>query len=196
MKHIFTKRNIYLTLFCLLYVLCAGVSCFHAISFFMLANTLILALILAFTFEIGQAAVLFSILTSEKDRKRVMPWILMTVLTLVQVLGNVYSSYRYLILNSSENLRFFKDPVFIWMELPDNMANVILTYLIGGLLPIISLCMSAMVSNYLSDESEKNTKSDDKITEKEPVQDEVKEPVKEDIQDKPTEKVKSHFINI
>ena len=41
-----------------------------------------------------------------------MPWVLMAIFTLVQVLGNVYSSYKYILLNSPENLRYFKEPIF------------------------------------------------------------------------------------
>ena len=88
----FTKKSIYIGLFSVLYLIVAFSSFFHAVSFFGLANNLWMSVILAFAFEIGQAAVLFSLLTSKKDRSRIMPWVLMTMFTLVQVLGNVYSS--------------------------------------------------------------------------------------------------------
>ena len=86
------KNNVLLTLFGILYTSIAFVSLFHAIAFFELANPRWIAIILAISFEIGQATVLFSLLTS-KDKKQTMPWILMIVLTAVQVFGNVYSSY-------------------------------------------------------------------------------------------------------
>jgi hypothetical protein len=110
---------------------------------------------LAITFEIGQAAVLFSILTGASGKNKVIPWILMCVLTLVQVLGNVFSSYEYLITNSAENLRFFKEPIFVWTDLPDDQCNVILTYIIGAILPIVALLMTSMVTNYLNKDEEK-----------------------------------------
>jgi NADH:ubiquinone oxidoreductase subunit 3 (subunit A) len=113
-----------------------------------------MSIILAFAFEVGQAAVLFSLLTSSKDRGRIMPWVLMTMFTLVQVIGNIYSSYKYIILNSSEDLRFFKEPIFIWTDIPDNQANVIIVYLVGALLPIASLLLTSMITNYLTDEEE------------------------------------------
>ena len=59
---IFNKKNIYITLFAILYLSVAIVSTIHAISFFGLANAPTLGVMLACTFEIGQAAVLFSIL--------------------------------------------------------------------------------------------------------------------------------------
>ena len=69
-------------------------------------------------------------------------------------MGNVYSSYKYLITNSEENLRFFKEPIFVWTDVPDATANVLLVYLIGGVLPIVSLLMTAMLTSYLEKDSE------------------------------------------
>lgn len=146
-----TKKTIYIGLFGLLYLIVAFSSFFHAVSFFGLANNSWMSIILAFAFEVGQAAVLFSLLTSVKDRSRIMPWILMTMFTLVQVIGNVYSSYKYIITNSVDNLRYFKEPIFIWTDLPDDQANVIIVYLVGALLPIAALLLTSMITNYLTD---------------------------------------------
>ena len=147
-------RKIFLILFAILYVSVALVSTFHAISFFGLANNSWVSVMLAITFEIGQAAVLFSILTGASGKNKIIPWILMCVLTLVQVLGNVFSSYEYLITNSGDNLRFFKEPIFVWTDLPDDQCNVILTYIIGAILPIVALLMTSMVTNYLNKDEE------------------------------------------
>lgn len=154
-----TKKFWYILLFGILYLIVAFSSFFHAVSFFGLANNPWMSIILAFAFEIGQAAVLFSLLTSEKDRSRIMPWILMTMFTLVQVIGNVFSSYKYIINNSVEDLRYFKEPIFIWTSIPDEQATVIIVYLVGALLPIASLLLTSMITNYLSDESEKTDKN-------------------------------------
>ena len=147
-------RKIFLILFAILYVSVALVSTFHAISFFGLANNNWVSVMLAITFEIGQAAVLFSILTGASGKNKIIPWVLMCVLTLVQILGNVFSSYEYLITNSGDNLRFFKEPIFVWTELPDDQCNVILTYIIGAILPIVALLMTSMVTNYLNKDEE------------------------------------------
>lgn len=143
-------RKIFLILFAILYISVALVSTFHAISFFGLANNSWVSVMLAITFEIGQAAVLFSILIGASGKNKVIPWILMCVLTLVQILGNVFSSYEYLITNSGDNLRFFKEPIFVWTDIPDDQCNVILTYIIGAILPIVALLMTSMVTNYLN----------------------------------------------
>jgi len=149
----FTKKTIYIGLFSILYLIVAFSSFFHAVSFFGLANNSWMSVILAFAFEVGQAAVLFSLLTSVKDRSRVMPWVLMIMFTLVQVIGNVYSSYKYIVLNSVDNLKYFKEPIFIWTKnLPDAQANVIIVYLVGAILPIAALLLTSMITNYLTDQ--------------------------------------------
>lgn len=153
MKKFLTKRNIYIGLFAILYITVALVSLIHSFAFFGLANDNAMSIMLGTTFEIGQAAVLLSILTSKKDRSRIMPWCLMILLTAVQVLGNVYSSYKYLMTHSTGDLRFFKEPIFIWTTLPDAQATVIITYIVGAILPIVALCMTNMVSNYIEDTS-------------------------------------------
>lgn len=133
-------------LFSLLYIAVGFVSTYHAISFFAISNENWLAIILAIAFEIGQAAVLFSLLTNRS--KKVMPWILMSVLTLVQVLGNVYSSYSYMIINHPDQVKYFTDSVLFYLQDPDPQVNqVMISYITGAILPIVSLCMTSMVVN-------------------------------------------------
>lgn len=208
------NKYIYLTLFAILYIAVALVSTLHAISFFGLANEPTLATILAITFEVGQAAVLFSLLTSPGERKKVMPWVLMCILTLVQIIGNIFSTYKYMVTNSIENLRFFKEPIFIWTELPDTQTTVILSYVIGAILPIVALSLTEMVTSYLSNLSgntepvkiepsniigptEKNTKDIKEERLEEPlinIPEEPKEDIKQEEHHKPHRK--THFINL
>ena len=210
MKQFFTKRNIYIGLFAILYLIVAFSSFWHAIEFFALTNHSWMSIILAFAFEVGQAAVLLAILTSSKDRSKFTPWILMCILTLVQIIGNVYSSYKYIMLNASENLRYFKEPIFIWTDLPDAQATVIITYISSAILPLCALLLTSMITNYLED----NGKDDEKET---ITDEEVDKETDEEIEDKPEEKIQeekpeeeiqeekpeeennineSHFINI
>ena len=195
-------RKIFLILFAILYISVALVSTFHAISFFGLANNSWVSVMLAITFEIGQAAVLFSILIGASGKNKAIPWILMCVLTLVQILGNVFSSYEYLITNSGDNLRFFKEPIFVWTDIPDDQCNVILTYIIGAILPIVALLMTSMVTNYLNKVKEpikeikddsgtigKDEETNELIKTNDPVQDTV-----EKLNEEP--KKESKFINL
>ena len=168
-------KYIYIGLFAALYLSVALVSGIHAVAFFSLANAPALGVMLAITFEIGQAAVLFSLLTNPNQRKKIMTWVQLSIFTLVQILGNVYSSYKYIVSNSMENLRFFKEPVFIWTDLPDQMCNVIITYLVGGILPISALLLTEMLTSYLYKEEE------NKVTEP-TKQQEIKEYKKEELE--------------
>ena len=136
-------------LFSILYSAVGFVSVYHSISFFELSNQPWLALILACAFEIGQAAVLFYLLIS-KD-KQIMPWILMSVLTLVQVLGNVYSSYQYMMLNNVDLIKYFTDSVLFFIQDPNPKVNhVMISYITGAILPVVALCMTSMIVNVLN----------------------------------------------
>lgn len=131
-------------LFVLLYVAVGFVSTYHAIAFFSISNETWLAVILAIAFEIGQATVLFSVLTN--PTKKIMPWILMGALTLVQVLGNVYSSYQYMILNSQDMITYFTNSVLFFLQDPDPKVNqVMISYITGAILPVVALCLTSMV---------------------------------------------------
>ena len=176
------NKLLYVSTFILLYIGVALVSTLHAFEFFKLTNTAWIAAVLAGSFEIGQAAVLFSILTTKEERGKVMPWVLMLILTVVQIIGNVYACYRYVVTNSMDMLRYFREPIFIWTKLPDEQSTVILTYIASSILPIVALCMTAMITSFLN-----NGKKDeipvidekDKAPEEVPINDTAPEPVKQ-----------------
>ena len=150
-------RTTYLGLFAILYLCTAFVSTMHAIQFFSLANAAYLGVILALTFEVSQAAVLSSLLIDKSNQKKIVPWLLMFLMCGVQILGNVYSSYKYICLNSLEDLKWFKEPIFIWMDnFPDKEATVIVTWAIGGLLPCVCLLLTEMVTSYIHRDKEEN----------------------------------------
>lgn len=181
-----TRKTFYIILFSILWLITAFSSFFHAVEFFELSNVTWMGIILAMAFEIGQASVLMSILTSQQDRKKYTPWILMCILTLVQIIGNVYSSYKYIMLNSPENLKYFKEPIFIWTQLPDAEATVIITYVSAAILPIVALLMTSMITNYLSDQEELKNNIEDKNNKKnEEITNDDKEEDKEDPQEDP-----------
>lgn len=182
MKKYLNKRNIYITLFALLYVLCSVCSLIHSFAFFGLANNLPMSIMLGTCFEIGQFAVLMSLLTSKKNDGKIMQYILLIILTVVQILGNVFSSFKYLMINSVSDLEYFKKPIFIFTDLPDDITTVIVTWIIGAILPCVCLLLTSMVSNYIMDtdpDDNKNLIEEDK--EQEPTkQEEIKEDKKEE----------------
>ena len=159
-------RTTYLSLFAILYLCTAFVSTMHAIQFFSLANAAYLGVILALTFEVSQAAVLSSLLIDKSNQRKIVPWLLMFLMCGVQILGNVYSSYKYICLNSLEDLKWFKEPIFIWMDnFPDKEATVIVTWAIGGLLPCVCLLLTEMVTSYIHKDKEEENKVPELIKE-------------------------------
>lgn len=178
-------RTTYLSLFAILYLCTAFVSTMHAIQFFSLANAAYLGVILALTFEVSQAAVLSSLLIDKSNQKKIVPWLLMFLMCGVQILGNVYSSYKYICLNSLEDLKWFKEPIFIWMDnFPDKEATVIVTWAIGGLLPCVCLLLTEMVTSYIHKDKE-----EDKVPEL------VKqEEIKEDKKEEPEHKIENEQV--
>ena len=137
-------KKILTILFSVLYLAVGFVSVIHAVNFFAISNESWLAIILALAFEIGQATVLFSLLINKS--KKTMPWILMGVLTLVQVLGNVYSSYQYAAINSVDEIKYFTDSVLFYLQDPNPQVNqVMISYITGAILPIVALCMTSMI---------------------------------------------------
>ena len=168
MKKYLNKRNIYITLFALLYILCSVCSLIHSFAFFGLANNLPMSIMLGTCFELGQFAVLMSLLTSKRNQGKIMQYVLLITLTIVQVLGNVFSSFKYLMTNSVADLEYFKKPIFIWTDLPDDITTVIVTWIIGAILPCVCLLLTSMVSNYIMDtdpDDNKNLIEEDKVPE-------------------------------
>lgn len=164
-------KKILIVLFIILYIAIGTVSVIHAINFFAISNENWLAIILAVAFEIGQAAVLFSLLVNKS--KKTMPWILMIVLTLVQVLGNVYSSYQYAAIHSTEEIKYFTDSVLFYLQDPNPQVNqVMISYITGAILPIVALCMTSMIvdvsgvdnkNEVVEDKPEEEAKEESKI---------------------------------
>ena len=181
-KHSFLKYSL-VTLFALLYGLSAFVSGYHAIEFFSLANAYWLALLLAITFEIGQATVLFYVLQSKT--KSYGPWILMIVLTLTQCIGNIFSSHKYMVTHSMEDIKYFTDSVLFFVADPDPKVNIVfIDYIVGFLLPIVALAMTSMVVEILKDPSIKDNSIAVDETPEELIEPETPKKTKENNQEK------------
>lgn len=162
------KRRILTILFSVLYLAVGFVSTYHAVSFFNLSNQTWLAVILAISFEVGQAAVLFSILTN--PNKKIMPWILMGTLTLVQCMGNVFHSYHHMLVHNTDLIKYFTDSVLFFLQDPDPKYNqVMISYITGAILPVVALCMTSMIV----DNSEKK-EEDNEVVEEESEQNLIK----------------------
>lgn len=134
--------------FAILYLATAFVSFYHAIEFFNLSNERWLSVILSLVAEIGQATVLFSLLMST-NKNKIMPWVIMFILTALQVIGNVYSCYVFIEEAASPRFLYFQKSILFFLEeSPENM-KVIVAWITGSLLPIIALCLTSLVAENL-----------------------------------------------
>lgn len=144
------------------------VSVHHAVQFFGIANEGWLAIILAIAFEVGQAVTLFSLLSDPTQHKKTMPWLLMGTLTTVQVIGNIYASYQYMVQHSQDKIQYFIDSVMWFMKDPNPQTNIVIcSYIIGAILPIIALCMTGMVVS--TSKADKTESVENKPEQPEPV---------------------------
>ena len=75
----------------------------------------------------------------------------MTFLTGVQVIGNVYSVYKYMVETGTKFYTYINDSMLHWFveDVPTNEIMSIIAIILGALLPIVALLMTAMVSKNL-----------------------------------------------
>jgi len=146
-----TNKGLYwglIVTFGLLYVLVAFVSTLHAIDFFKLANITSLAVLLGIAYELGQATVLFSILMT-KNKEKFLPWLLMILLTALQVTANVYASFKHMSLSGNEDWTYWYTSILKIFGVQGGNTEtyqVIISWISGALLPIVALGMTALVA--------------------------------------------------
>ena len=162
--------------FLFLYFLVALISFCHAVQFIGIGNTKWMSISLAFAFELGLALSLASILLSDKNKKQTLPWILMITLTAVQVVGNVYSVFRYISVSDVDYYQYLAKPLLFFIEeVDENTIQIIVSWIMGAILPIVALMMTDMVANNI-----KNVSAD-----KKEVIESIKDKIEEDIEDQP-----------
>ena len=180
--------------FLFLYLLVACISFCHAVEFFNIGNANWMSITLAFAFELGLALSLAAILLSDSNSKNVLPWALMIILCAVQVIGNVYSTYKYIALSETEYYQYLAQPLLFWIEeISEETVRIIISWIIGAILPIIALFMTDMVASNLKtmnadDETKdvaENTKDEPDILAASP----APVTIEDDVPDEPNAKV-------
>lgn len=161
-----TNKGLYWWLigtFTLLYGLVAFVSTLHAIDFFRLANVGALAILLGIAYEVGQATVLFSILMT-KNKEKFLPWVLMVLLTALQVTANVYASFKHMSLEGNNDWEYWYTSILkifgVLGGTPETYM-VIISWISGALLPIVALGMTALVAQNIKMMTEGEESTDD-----------------------------------
>jgi len=149
--------------FIILYGATAFVSWYHAIDLFLIGNAMMLSIILSFVAEVGQASALFSILLT-KNKHKFLTWSVMIILTTLQVIGNVYATYDYINKNGGKGVAEFAASIlkpFGLADMDPETFKVIIAWILGALLPIIALSMTALVAqNMILRAEEAKTKFD------------------------------------
>ena len=156
-----TNKGLYwglIATFGVLYMLVAFVSTLHAIDFFRLSNIGGLAILLGIAYEVGQASVLFSILMT-KNKEKFLPWLLMILLTALQVTANVYASFKHMSISGSQDWTYWYTSILKIFGVAGGTAEtyqVIISWISGALLPIVALGMTALVAQNIKLITEEN----------------------------------------
>lgn len=159
----YTKAFIWAFLF--LYLLVAAISFCHAIEFFTIGNIYWMAITLAFAFELGLAVCLASILLG-RNRDNTVAWLLLIVLVIVQICGNTYSVFKYISLSGTDYYQYLAKPLLFFIEeVSQETVQIIISWIMGAILPIVALLMTEMVSKQIKDldEDSKVSGIDEKI---------------------------------
>lgn len=166
MKLLTNKIFIYAFLF--LYVLVAFISFCHAIEFFDIGNTHWMSIMLAFSFELGLAVCLASILIGTNKRNNI-AWLLLTILVLVQIIGNTYSVFKFISESGHDYYNYLAKPMlFMIEEVSQETVQIIISWIMGAILPIVALLMTEMVANGIKEtqmiDDSKNDQKNEPIT--------------------------------
>lgn len=167
-KHYLKKsltNKIFICVFLFLYALVAFISFCHAIEFFDIGNTHWMSIMLAFAFELGLAVCLASILIGTNKRNNI-AWILLTILVLVQVIGNTYSVFKYISESGYDYYNYLAKPMlFMIEEVSQETVQIIISWIMGAILPIVALLMTEMVANGIKEEQMIEDKPEEKTEE-------------------------------
>ena len=152
-----TKYGI-ISVFITLYLIVSTISMIHSIDFFGLSNSNGMALALATAFEIGQVAALCGILILDKANRFVI-WSLFLLLTSMQIMSNVYFSFKYLG-DYSQWAELFglgeEEPLF---------QKRMLAIISGGVLPVVALGFIKSLVDYLKPAEAEQEKIENVATE-------------------------------
>ena len=134
------KNNPNRTMFLVPIILVAIISISHVVSWYNLANPISWAIYLSIAIEIGAMTALIA--ATNKIRGGV--WVMFGLVTLIQIIGNIFFSYKEIDANGDLFKSWVELTSPVWDAFGTDITDVIslkrwLAFLEGGLLPIISL---------------------------------------------------------
>lgn len=186
-------KNIIVTAFVIPILLVAFVSISHVTSFYGLSNPISWALYLSVGIEIAAISALAAV-SVRMGNFIYFPFI---IVTLIQMVGNIFFSFSFI----DEASEGFKDWISMVGGLFENMGvdktdisshKLILSFLTGGLLPIISLTFAHMLVKF-SEQNKTVVIEEVKKEEKTEVKEEPKD-LSEEMNEVDYEDIKSKFI--
>lgn len=151
-------KNIIVTAFVIPILLVAFVSISHVTSFYGISNPITWAIYLSVGIEIAALSALAAV-SVNMGRFVYLPFF---IVTLIQMIGNIFFSFSYI----DETGQQFKDWVEMVGGLFENMGvdrndlsthKTIISFLSGGLLPIISLTFAHMLVKFSENKEEKES---------------------------------------
>jgi hypothetical protein len=142
-----------ISIFVGLYSLVSIISTIHVVEFFRLSNPDWLAITLAIAFEIGAAASLAAIIILDKTSKTLV-WMLFLLITLMQMMGNMYYAYVHLVEFKSWS------ELFGIMEEEEIFQKRVLSIFSGAILPIVALGFIKSLVDYIKPSTVEEIKSD------------------------------------
>ena len=131
-----------ISIFVGLYSLVSIISTIHVVDFFKLSNPTWLAITLAIAFEVGAAASLAAIIILDKTSKSLV-WLLFILITLMQMMGNMYYAYTHLGDYS------FWSQLFALDEEEAIFQKRVLSIVSGAILPIVALGFIKSLVDYI-----------------------------------------------
>jgi len=140
-------------IFVSLYLITSTISTIHSIDFFQIANSYLMSIFLAIAFEVGAAGSLAALIIKNK-MNMVLVWSIFIVLTLFQIMNNVYFSFMHL-------GDFVKWSELFGLNEEDMIQQKrIVSIVLGAVLPLIALGFIKALVDYISPTSPTKHKED------------------------------------
>lgn len=181
-------------------LLVAGISISHVVTWYDMANPINWAIYLSIAIEVGA----ITALVAATNRIKGGIWFMFGIVTFIQMIGNIFYSYKEIDANGDLFKSWVELTGPIWELMGTELTDVVgmkrwLAFLEGGLLPIISLTSLHFFVKYEKPEEKTPlSKEADRVWEKvKELKKEGKftEPTEEDIKDEPTALANSKYRN-
>jgi hypothetical protein len=194
------KNNPNRAMFLVPILLVAGISISHVVTWYDMANPINWAIYLSIAIEVGAITALVA--TSNRIKGGI--WFMFGIVTFIQMVGNIFYSYKEIDANGDLFKSWVELTGPIWELMGTELTDVVgmkrwLAFLEGGLLPIISLTSLHFFVKYEKPEEKTPlSKEADRVWEKvKELKKEGKftEPTEEEIKDEPTALSNSKYRN-